>query len=101
MSPLAVSPIEEIERIDAALIRILSEKEINNEQMNALIEEREVCLQNMKNTNVVPNEKRWSLAIKRTQYIHALIQNHYQMAAKTTKSLQKGRKLAQTYKKFE
>ena len=101
MSPFAISPVAMLEEIDEQLIELLLAKEIDSDGITRLVVERELCVENIKKTKIVPEEKRWRLAIKRTEYIYSLLSQRRDDASLRMHEYAKGRREVQIYKKFE
>ena len=101
MSPLAISPVTKLAEIDEQLIKLLSIEDMDSDEITRLVIEREVCVQDIKKTKIIPEEKLWRLAIKRTEYIYYLLGQHRDAASMQMHTYAKGRRNVQLYKKFE
>ncbi|WP_028024770.1 hypothetical protein [Enterovibrio calviensis] len=95
------SPVVRLEAIDDQLLSVLSQGQVDQDEMAQLLSDRKQCLAEITMLPEAPEKEAWSVAIARTEHIYSLIKRHRDSAAANASSFLKGRKSVQLYKKFE
>lgn len=93
--------LSKLEKIDKELLDLLSNDIVDVNKMNALLQERKICLFDIKTQPNIIEKKYWIIVIERSKNIFNKIKIHRDDAALNAKRLLSSRKSIETYKKFE
>ncbi|PCS21980.1 hypothetical protein [Candidatus Enterovibrio escicola] len=93
--------LSRLDTIDKHLLAVLTASIMDVDEISRLLNERRQCLEEIKMLPKPPEGNAWSSALRRTKRIVNLMEIYRNTVAVQARPFIKGRKLVQTYKKFE